>query len=67
MVVLIKAGESYKIWNINFKNQPSEFSNNLLWGMTAFLNHLFIYMYFTYFPSILLIYIIFDDTNVKQR
>lgn len=66
MVVLIKASESYKIWNINFTDKPLYiFKQPALGNYCIFIICLF--MYFKYFPSILLIYIIFEDTNVKQR
>lgn len=67
MVTLIKAGESYKIWNINFKYKIIVHSQRNCFGELQCFFIICLLIYFKYFPSILLIYIIFEDSNVKQR
>lgn len=67
MVMLIKAGESYKIRNINFKYKTIVHSQRNCFGeLQCFLS--FVYLYtLNISPSILLTHIIFEDSNVKQR
>lgn len=65
--MLIKAGENYKICNINFKHKPLCILKELALGnYSGFFLIFCLLIYFKYFPSILLIYIIVEDSNTKQ-
>lgn len=66
MVMLIEVSENSKTWNINLSTNHCAFPKNLLQGIPVLLITCLL-IYFKYFPSILLIYIIFEDSNVKQR
>lgn len=49
MVMLIKAGESYKIWNINFQYKPLCILKEPALGNYSAFYHLFTYI-LKYFP-----------------